>query len=296
MLSLQEKIFKKLWDAYIPQIGRYKEFTANLDNIGVDHFAIIDLKSNNSGIDYMQRIFEIVGLYRRGAGYLPDKQNDFIWMTTDKNLSMLPSEALPQAVLADFRYEELSATNAKILMKYAEKSMSMDMAAVESIMRAGDEEEQDKLATAITKHLTTRQWPKPTKKEFLSVHEENQLAAWVLLYGRSVNHFGISLYQPCPYTSLSDFNTALENKFGLELNYNGGLIKGSKDVGLEQSSLLGVMQNVECSDAEVEVRNCFMEFVWRFPKKDNPKVLSDYFCDFVSQNANNVIESLFIQN
>lgn len=247
----------------------------------IDHYAIIDLPSEHSGIPHLKTLFEQCGLVEKGCGYLPQKQNDFLWMADPDFVHTSPTQASPQVVVADFRKSELSAGTRKIVEKYAKYYSPY---------------EPKPIVDALIKHINTRPWPQPTYLEYLSVAEENPLLAWVLLFGRKVNHFGIGIYAMGEYASLQEFNTTIQAKHGIKLNPAGGIIKGNQACGIEQSATLGATILVDFDGKLVEVNDCFLEFVWRHPNTLKPTKMGDYYLDFLPTNADKVIESLYINS
>lgn len=263
----------------------------------LDHFAIIDLTSGNSGIEALEAVFKCVGFSRVGAGYLPTKQNDFIWMTTDKSVKSAPNDALPQVVLADFRYEELSQDVQKILKKYSSYIKPINYEELQGVVSKAMADENDVEAAVdyIEQILIRKDWPDPTLEEYLIVQKENPLIAWVLLFGRKVNHFGFGIYTIPDYKSLESFTHRLQKDLRLSINIQNGMIKGSPAMGIEQSSTMGDKIYANLGGKVIEVNDSFMEFVWRYPVRSRPKALGDYYHGFIPENANNVIESLTVR-
>jgi len=311
--ALQAEIIRKLWDAYLPSVSDYnkisshakKGFAINMDALGVnnynatlDHMAIIDLTGPNCGISYLRKIFNILGLQELGSGYLPNKHNSFIWMSDPQNFAYAPNSALPQVIVADFEQDQMSRATQSILNKYAAQADPLDLQALErSVLeiKQGDLSQVPMVAKETISHLHSRGWAIPTSIEYETVKEENELAAWALIFGRRVNHFGIGVYTHPNVSSLAEFNQHLQNNLGVVMNAAGdGVIKGSKASGIEQSSNLGHAIQVQFGDGKLgAVRGSFMEFVWRHSGKTSPMVLKDYYTDFIAGNANGVIESIY---
>lgn len=292
-------LMQKLWDSYIVSIPKfYSIFNSN--KACLDHLAIIDLPSDNSGINYLHQVFNKLGFIKLGHGYLPQKANDFIWLNVEYASDTAADKVLPMVILADFRYDSLSKHSRQILTKYSSYSKALDFSRLdlkiaEYLSNSKLSRSQDDLASAIVamvyEHIISRQWPLPTVKEFLTVKEENELIAWVLAFGRRVNHFGININLLNEYPNLDGFNKYLKDKYHVELNNIGGEIKGDIESGLAQSATVGQLIKVQLQDGEIEINDSFIEFVWRYAIKDNPKYFSDYYTGFVPANANNIIES-----
>jgi len=97
------------------------------------------------------------------------------------------------------------------------------------------------------------------------------------------------------HKSLKEFNSHVQNNYNTVMNKEGGLIKGGAKCGIEQSSTMGKVVEVKLEDGVVKTNDSFLEFVWRYPVKSSPKVMKDYYMDFIPVNADKVIESLFVQ-
>lgn len=283
--EIQGKLKDKLWDSYVKSLPEFPKIFGSTQLI-IDHYAIIDLPSRHSGIPHLKAAFEMFGLKERGQGYLPQKQNDFLWLADSCFEDMEPAKATPQVVLADFRLNELSTSTRKIVEKYAKyRDEDFDL----ELFKMATED--DLMVNQLVKHVNTRPWPQPSLGEYLSVNEENPLLAWVLLFGRRVNHFGIGIYAMGEHSSLHSFNTAIQEK--ITLSPIGGLIKGDEACGIEQSSTIGAAVQVNFDGKIIETNDCFLEFVWRHPITNTPKKMRDYYMDFLPTNADKVIESLY---
>ncbi len=105
---IRHRLVRMLYDSYKHTIPFRTKLLSN-HNIHLDHFAIIDLPSENSGIHYLQNIFSKLGFIPKGSGYLPSKQNSFIWMREEGFNEKLAKETIAQAVIADFKLCELPA-------------------------------------------------------------------------------------------------------------------------------------------------------------------------------------------
>lgn len=266
----------------------------------LDHFAIIDLPGPHSGIPTLTDIFALIGYQERGKGYLPDKQNDFLWMADTKSMQGAAIDALPQAVVADFRLDEMPVAIATIIHKYAQQSAMFPLREAQSLanrIHQHDETAYQTLFKLITNYLSGRDWPLPTKAEFHQVREFNELLSWVLVFGRRLNHFTLSIHLIPEFASLDAFHDFIRQDVKLELNQEGGIIKGGAHTGIAQGSTIGIPQTITLSDGIVELPAGFVEFVWRYPARTEittPYHWHDYFTGFIAQHANHVIESLCV--
>jgi hypothetical protein len=292
--SLQQALIKRLWDGYIVSIPSFSSIFPGNVKPSLDHLAIIDLQSEHFGISGMRSIFEKLGFKHAGSGYLPTKQNDFIWMTSDESYKATPQDSLPQVVLADFRHHELSEKARKILNKYASYAKPIDNQKLDSVIEQALQDPSH-ISTAvdyIESILISRDWPEPSLEDYDTVKAENPLIAWVLLFGRKVNHFGFGIYTTGEYDSIHSFTRKLRDELGLSINIESGMVKGSESTGIEQSSTMGDVIYEQIDGTTITTHDSFMEFVWRHPLRARPKFMRDYHNGFVAENANNIIESL----
>ncbi len=278
--GVKSRIIECLWNQYIPAIPYYRAVFSKKRPV-LDHLAIIDLPaSENTGIPFLKGIFSGIGFKEAGSGYLPEKQNDFVWMLDPDSHGLRAEDALPQIVLADFRIENFSSDTQKVLNKYISTAAKIDISKV-------------KEDGYLEGFLLDRSWDVPTIADYELVKSENQLLAWVLLFGRGVNHFGANITFDGRFKDLWDFNSHVKTLGFAELNCKEGEVKGGAHQGIAQSSTLGMSMQYKAADGVVEVNNSFMEFVWRYPKTESPVRWGDYFTGFVAENANHVIESLY---
>jgi len=198
-------------------------------------------------------------------------------------------------VVADFRLEALPFEVKKIIEKYASQAASLPL--IENPQESLSTHTAKQLEQTILTYLKGRDWPLPTLNEFHTVHEFNELLAWVLIHGRKPNHFTLSIHLLDQFTDLADFNQFIEGELKLPLNHEGGTIKGGREAGIAQSSTIGNLETIQLADGSIHLPSGFIEFVWRYPseeKNEQPALWSDYFTGFVAQHADNVIESLYV--
>ncbi len=303
--QLRQSIINHLWHQHYETTDQLKQIEHCLRNsysittLPLDHFAIIDLPGPHSGIPVLRDIFSLIGYQERGKGYLADKQNDFLWMADSDSCTALAVDALPQAVVADFRLHEMPADISRIIEKYAHQSIAFPMDTARQLLdrvNCNNGAAANELYYLITRYLHGRDWPLPTRAEFHLVNEFNELLSWVLVFGRKTNHFTLSIHLLDAFNSLDAFHTFIADKINLQLNQEGGIIKGSAERGIAQSSSIDAAQSIMLADGTVNLPASFVEFVWRFPQHQTgttPLYWRDYFTGFVAQHANHVIESLY---
>lgn len=305
MLSHVKKyVLNQLWQNYsshIMEISIIQDYFKKCfqENLILDHFAIIDLPGPYTGIDTLSHLFSYLGYNARGQGYLAEKQNNFRWLSEEINPGTLAIDAAPQIVVADFRREALAPQVLTIIDYYVNFSQVLDIEQLKFLHHhtlLNDEVAAIKLSTFILSYLQSRDWPLPTVKEYEIVKSHNELLAWVLVMGRQVNHFAWSMHLSKGFSQLKLFNQFLSSALNFSLNHKGGLIKGNIKKGIEQSSTQPATRSIKLADGVIELSDRFIEFVWRFPKKiGENRLWHDYFTGFVADNANRVVESLYLK-
>lgn len=300
--SIRGKLIASLWQHYqnhsLQTQKLLKAFQQQaIFNYQLDHFAIIDLPSPHSGISCLSQLFSSIGYLTQGRDYLSDKQNDFLWMTEVDSFNQSAVAVLPQVVVADFRLDELPIEIKKVIKKYADQIPPSPLPEIQKqVGRAylGEKEAADHILKYLSHDFFKRDWPLPTVKEFLTVKEANELLAWVLIFGRKPNHFGFSIHLLKEhFASLEKFLDFIEHTVHLPLT---GKIKGGEKMGIAQGATQGETQTLLLADDKVTLSTDFLEFVWRYPKEAGatPGKWQDYFTGFIPQNADKVIESLYL--
>ncbi len=304
MLKLTtQRIIFDLWQQYklrCPQAKLIEEklFSKGMNDLPLDHFAVIDLPSEHSGISQLSQLFLTLGFSIRGRDYLADKQNDFMWLAEKNCETHSANQALPQVVVADFRLEEMPIEISSIIKKYVSQTKPLPLTEIKNAafaLEKGDKKAGDVLHQLVTTYLNGRDWALPSVHEFYTVREFNELLAWVLIFGRRPNHFTFSIHLLNEFTHLGHFHEFLEQEVGVALNEEGGIIKGNAQLGIAQSSTQGLLQTLMLSDGTIQIPKDFIEFVWRFPTHplSQPPRWGEFFPHFIAQQANRVIESLY---
>ena len=130
--------------------------------------------------------------------------------------------------------------------------------------------------------LTTGRGWRINYKIYSQLLRESEYAAWLYIFGFVPNHFTIYINSLNNFDSLVEVNQVLK-KNGYRVNANGGEIKGSPALGLEQSSTLAYGAEVEFEDlaAIKKIPACYYEFVKRY----------DSFNGFIAGSADKIFES-----
>lgn len=302
---IRQSLIQSLWERYFHANTQMQKIAATLQTKGMphitlDHFAVIDLPGPHTGIPHLCQIFESLGYSRQGEGYLPEKQNDFLWLAETDSIQADAASALPQVVVADFRLDQMPLSIRTIIEKYSTLAPPSPIQKITDLAkRAADHElnAEKELMQTLTHYFSGRDWPLPTLREFNAVREFNELLAWVLVFGRLPNHFTVAVHHLPAFDDIDAFNHFVESELKLELNYDGGKIKGGKSDGIAQGSTTGQIETIQLSDGVVQLPMGFVEFVFRYardPAVEKPHLWCDYYNGFISQYANHVIQSLYV--
>ena len=133
-------------------------------------------------------------------------------------------------------------------------------------------------------------WPAITSREYLTLLQESEYAAWLMVMGYRANHFTINVNQLARTPSLDAVIETVQG-LGLKLNESGGLIKGCASVGLQQASTLADEMSYTFADGITDtIKTCYYEFALRYPLANG-----ELYQGFVEQSADRIFESTFHQ-
>lgn len=301
LIQVRYKLINELWKNYANEVEHAKVISNILlekkKKVVFDHFAVIDLPSENTGISTLSQIFSCLGFIVQGRDYLPEKQNEFLWMVEQDASYKLADSVLPQVVVADFWLSELPISIRKIVEKYTNQIKVTPLPTIQRLTGQaylGNLDAANELLSLLINYFNGREWDLPTFSDFKAVHEANELLAWVLLFGRKPNHFTISVHLLGGFTSLADFHSFVSSHVNFTFNEQGGTIKGNQQ-GVVQSSTMADLIKVQLVDGDITIRDRFVEFIWRYPKNSfgQDVMWDDFYTGFIAKNANRVIESLY---
>ncbi|MBU8895695.1 DUF1338 domain-containing protein [Corallococcus sp. M34] len=151
-----------LWERYASEVPYARTFvTLCGGTFRNDHVALRSLARPGGGIALMSRPFERLGWRAAGAYTFPDARLSAIYLAHP--------EGLPRVFISELRSEELSARARELLATLPEDPPPP--------------EEVDALAAWF--HAP----PPPSEAALLELEKESQYGAWLLAFGRKVNHF-----------------------------------------------------------------------------------------------------------
>lgn len=162
MSSDATRLLDLLWDRYSAEVPYARTFVQlSGGSFRNDHVALRTLARPGGGIATFERVFERLGWRRAGEYTFPDTHLAAIYMSHPARL--------PRVFISELKAEELSSRARELLATLPE-----DPPAPESI---------DALAGWFSAP------PPPRESALLELEKESQYGAWLLAFGRKVNHF-----------------------------------------------------------------------------------------------------------
>ncbi|MDJ0840491.1 MAG: DUF1338 domain-containing protein [Acidobacteriota bacterium] len=145
-------------------------------------------------------------------------------------------------------------------------------------------------------HLDSTPWPWVSYEDYSMLKKESEYASWVAAFGNRVNHFTLAVHHSKVYENIHVINGAMQ-RVGIKLNDSGGLVKGSAEVKLEQSSTVADLVYWPFADNKLEViPYAYIEFAYRFPKdprQPKPWRHEDLYHGFEEMSADKIFESTY---
>lgn len=257
--------FASLWDHYTvvtPQAHRIQQlFKEHGENVLNDHVAFRTFNNSPISLEKLEPQLEALGYVAYGAFIFESKH---LKARCYKHKTDADS---PKVFLSELLVEELPAECQDIIAKLIAQIPS-DAVQSPAIFWAG------------------KLWETPTEAEYLTLSEHSEYAAWLSTMGLQANHFTVSINHLQKFATIEDVN-ALLLKEGYALNQVGGLIKGTPDSFLEQSSTMADKIEYTFSDGKQKtIPSCFYEFARRHTMPNG--VLFD---SFIEGNADKIFDS-----
>lgn len=258
-----EDLFTKMWDRYstiTPSANNILEFFKSKgEDVHNDHVALRTLNDQRVDIEKVSQLLLELGYVEGGEYHFTEKK------LYAKHFYH-PTENHPKVFISQLLVEEFSEGLQQTMKSIID---NIDFTQV----------------TPLTLLTSGRLWSTPSYETYKKLAEESEYAAWFYLYGYIPNHFTVDVNKLNGYKTLEEVNNSLlESNY--TLNTSGGLIKGNKDVYLEQSSTMADKYNYTFIEGDYEVPSCFYEFAYRYPL-DN----GELFGGFVAASANKIFES-----
>jgi hypothetical protein len=130
-------------------------------------------------------------------------------------------------------------------------------------------------------------WAPVSYADYRRLQEESQYAAWLAAYGIRVNHFTVLVNALTTFDSIEALNGWLQEQ-GFTLNTSGGIVKGTAEQLLEQSSTRSNMIDWEFAGGERHViPSCYYEFARRYVDP----ATGELYQGFIARSADKIFES-----
>ena len=263
MASNVDDWINDLWLQYVginsQALSVHRLLTERGENVINDHIALRTFGHNRVNIDVLGGLLEAMG-------YVPVQAYRF----SIKHLSARHYEhentSCPKIFISELELDKFSAR----LQRFVDTL-------VDQIPSSGIKECQF-LCSGIA-------WNAISYSDYMNLKEESEYAAWLAAFGFRANHFTVAVHCLESFRSLLVFNNFLKQN-GFCLNTQGGEIKGSSEVYLEQSSTMAESVPVAFSDKVQYVPACYYEFAYRHVMP-NGKL----YQGFVEQSADKIFES-----
>lgn len=259
-----DSIFEKLWVEYLrlnPSVAfihnklAEREGVVSLSN---DHIALRGFAVPGLGLKELAADFVAEGYFEAGNYEFPSKK------VSAKHYEHADSSR-PKVFVSELRVQDCSPSIQETLCEILEPL-------------AGVVERDGPLC------IVGRPW-KIAKAQYDALVGESEYAAWTAAHGFRANHHTVSVNDLRTFSSLAEVNDFVSS-LGIALNNSGGLIKGSPEEFLEQSSTRSESVTVDFEDQQALIPGCFYEFARRYPLQSG-----ELYHGFISASADKIFES-----
>jgi hypothetical protein len=260
-MNLKE-LLEKMWIDYCqmnPEAKRiYDLFTAEGETVLNDHIALRTFNHPKLGIQSLAKIFLDFG-YQEKNSYL--FKNKHLHAKHYEHLD----ETMPKIFISELELEKVSP----FIHTTVDKMVS---------------EIPNSIYNSIDFSISGRRWSM-NQFTYEKLAKESEYASWVAALGFRPNHFTINVNNLKKYTSIEAVNNFLISK-GIKLNSSGGLIKGTPQEFLEQSSTMAAAIPVQFTEGVFNIPGCYYEFAKRYTMSSGK-----YYQGFVAASADKIFES-----
>ena len=290
------QLLDKLHDSYASKALvalRVKQVIESLGGHYVnDHIAFRTFGLPGFGINSIAAPFQALGYQACGEYYFEEKKLNAI------HLEFPEDNTLPKIFISELMVERMSPKVQSFIRAHTRKVDSSFGRGVIGIDQV-NLDHFDSIRHALTAtflHLDSTPWPWVTVEDYKMLKEESEYASWVAAFGNRVNHFTISIHESKVFQEVAEINEAVQ-KVGIKMNDSGGLVKGSVDVSLEQSSTVADLVYWPFAGDKLEViPYAYIEFARRFPKDASlpkPWKHEDLYHGFEAMSADKIFESTY---
>lgn len=232
--------------------------TAQGEHVLNDHIALRTFNHPRLGIKSLSKTFEKYG-YKNSGEYFFKEKKLYAQHFEHADLN------LPKIFISELELEKVSP--------FIQKTVS---ALVEKIPQS--------MIDSDNFSFSGRPWDL-SYETFQKLADESEYAGWVAAYGFRPNHFTVNVNALKKFSDLPTLNQFIVAN-GYELNSSGGIIKGTPEQLLEQSSTMAEKSQVPFSDGKFSIPACYYEFAKRYPM-NNGKL----YQGFIAASADKIFES-----
>lgn len=261
-LTIQQ-LLETMWQDYLaltPDAKPIHQLFANLNEGTVvnDHIALRTFNLDKVSLDKIARPFVEAGYQEKDDYQFPAKK-------LYARYFQHPDDTLPKVFISELKVAELPDNCQKIIHSLVAQV-------------------SESLVDQQTFCCSGRPWQLNTD-DYQALAAESEYASWVAAHGFRPNHFTVSINHLHSHNDIHSLNQLLlDNRYAL--NSSGGLVKGSPEVLLEQSSTLAKEIEVNFDDGVLAIPGCYYEFARRYPMADG-----QLYQGFVAASADKIFES-----
>lgn len=261
-LTIQQ-LLEAMWQDYLaltPDAKPIHQLFANLNQGTVvnDHIALRTFNLDKVSLDKIAQPFV-------EAGYQGVDDYQFPAKKLYARYFQHPGGTLPKVFISELKVAELPDNCQKIIHSLVAQV-------------------SESLVHQQTFCCSGRPWQLSTN-DYQTLAAESEYASWVAAHGFRPNHFTVSINHLRSHNDIHSLNQLLLDN-GYALNSSGGLVKGSPEVLLEQSSTLAKEIEVDFNDGVLAIPGCYYEFARRYPIADG-----GLYQGFVAASADKIFES-----
>ncbi|WP_153447958.1 DUF1338 domain-containing protein [Vibrio algicola] len=270
-MSAVETLFEHFWLDYserlcpsalkVKSLLRAKKLLTKEKPLINDHIALRTFSGAKLGLDKLAQHFIALGYQQQGEYHFTDKK-------LYAHHYQHPDPSLPKVFISELLLEQCSERVNQIVSELIHDLPNQYSDNAEFLYQG-------------------RPW-RLTIEQYQQLAKESEYAAWVAAHGFGANHFTVSVNDLAGFSDLKPMNDFLV-WHSFVMNSAGGVIKGSPEVGLEQSSTMADLVEVEFSDGRLTIPAGFYEFSKRYPIGEMEE--GELYQGFVTASADKIFES-----
>lgn len=258
-----ENLFSKLWEDYTqrnPHVFQIHQlFKEQDEHVINDHIALRTFSDSRINVEELARFFTRYGYKECGSYNFPVKK------LFAKHYEHEDPEA-PKVFISELLLEQFSPGLQKIARECVDR-IPEKLLGSEELLYSG------------------ASWQPLSYKIYEALLAESEYAAWTYAFGFCANHFTVNVNALKQFKQLQQVNDFLIQK-GFALNNSGGLIKGTPEECLEQSSTLAGEIEVKFVEGTYRIPSCYYEFAKRYALPDGK-----LYTGFIAASADKIFES-----